>query len=127
MIEKGLCGEVLAKALRGGGEYSELFAEETDGTAIELRDGKIRNLTTGTTRGVGLRVIYGRNFVYDDRLEVGAAPPYFPTLNTFVAFTNDITFFYITHLHLTYNRSYQAFNDPPTTRESTVPVTRGIT
>lgn len=33
---------------------------------------------------------YGRNFVYDTRMEVGTAPPYFPTLNTFIAFTNDI-------------------------------------
>ena len=34
---------------------------------------------------------YGRNFVYDGRMETGNAPPYFPSLNTFVAFTNDIT------------------------------------
>jgi len=34
---------------------------------------------------------YGRNFVYDTRMESGSAPPYFPTLNTFIAFTNDIT------------------------------------
>lgn len=34
---------------------------------------------------------YGRNFVFDDRMASGNAPPYFPSLNTFVAFTNDIT------------------------------------
>lgn len=34
---------------------------------------------------------YGRNFVYDDRMLMGASPPYFPTLNTFIAFTNDLT------------------------------------
>lgn len=34
---------------------------------------------------------YGRNFIYDERMLVGTAPPYFPTLNTFIAFTNDIT------------------------------------
>ncbi|MCA9401520.1 MAG: DUF4900 domain-containing protein [Candidatus Omnitrophica bacterium] len=34
---------------------------------------------------------YGRNFVYDQRMQTGTAPPYFPTLNTFIAFTNDIT------------------------------------
>ena len=33
---------------------------------------------------------YGRNFVYDDRMLVGNAPPYFPSLKTFIAFTNDI-------------------------------------
>ena len=34
---------------------------------------------------------YGRNFVYDERMETGNAPPYFPSLNTFIAFTNGIT------------------------------------
>lgn len=34
---------------------------------------------------------YGRNFVYDQRMMTGAAPPYFPSLDAFVAFTNDIT------------------------------------
>ena len=34
---------------------------------------------------------YGRNFVYDNRMLQGEAPPYFPTMKTFIAFTNDIT------------------------------------
>lgn len=34
---------------------------------------------------------YGRNFNYDNRMAVGKAPPYFPSMKTFVAFTNDIT------------------------------------
>ena len=33
---------------------------------------------------------YGRNFTYDDRTAMGKSPPYFPTMKTFVAFTNDI-------------------------------------
>lgn len=46
----------------------------------------------GTFNGsTGLQVSgYGRNFVYDERMETGSAPPYFPSLNTFVAFSNDI-------------------------------------
>ena len=34
---------------------------------------------------------YGRNFVYDERMRYGNAPPYFPSLQAFIAFTNDIT------------------------------------
>ncbi len=34
---------------------------------------------------------YGRNFTYDQRMQMGNAPPYFPTLNTFIAYTADIT------------------------------------
>ncbi|MFH0754625.1 MAG: DUF4900 domain-containing protein [Candidatus Omnitrophota bacterium] len=33
---------------------------------------------------------YGRNFVYDTRMEEMLTPPYFPTTNTFIAFTNNI-------------------------------------
>lgn len=34
---------------------------------------------------------YTRNFVYDTRTQGGLSPPYFPTMNTFIAFTNDLT------------------------------------
>ncbi|MFH1360304.1 MAG: DUF4900 domain-containing protein [Candidatus Omnitrophota bacterium] len=34
---------------------------------------------------------YGRNFVYDSRTLLGKSPPYYPSMQTFVAFTNDIT------------------------------------
>lgn len=33
---------------------------------------------------------YGRNFVYDERMKLGKAPPYYPSLNAFIAFSNDI-------------------------------------
>ncbi len=34
---------------------------------------------------------YGRNFVYDSRTLLGKAPPYFPSMKTFIAFTDDLT------------------------------------
>lgn len=34
---------------------------------------------------------YARNFVYDSRMAAGKSPPYFPSMRTFIAFTNDIT------------------------------------
>jgi hypothetical protein len=34
---------------------------------------------------------YARNFVYDKRMMQGKSPPYYPSLSTFIAFTNDIT------------------------------------
>lgn len=33
---------------------------------------------------------YGRNFVYDARMQTQYSPPYFPTMSTFIAYTNDI-------------------------------------
>jgi len=34
---------------------------------------------------------YARNFVYDSRMAAGKSPPYFPSMRTFIAFTDDIT------------------------------------
>ncbi|MBF0387503.1 MAG: DUF4900 domain-containing protein [Candidatus Omnitrophica bacterium] len=33
---------------------------------------------------------YSRNFNYDTRMQAAMSPPYFPTMNTFIAFTDDI-------------------------------------
>ncbi len=45
---------------------------------------------TSSTTGNGISG-YGRNFVYDSRTLLGKAPPYFPSMKTFIAFTNDLT------------------------------------
>ena len=34
---------------------------------------------------------YGRNFVYDERMTTGTAPPYFPSMRTFIEYTNDLS------------------------------------
>ena len=34
---------------------------------------------------------FGRNFVYDERMLIGKSPPYFPSMQKYIAFTNDIT------------------------------------
>ena len=34
---------------------------------------------------------FGRNFVYDGRMLIGKSPPYFPSMQKYIAFTNDIT------------------------------------
>jgi hypothetical protein len=46
--------------------------------------GQFSNTTGATTAG------YGRNFVYDNRMLQGKAPPYYPTLGSFTAVTNDV-------------------------------------
>ncbi|MBF0521470.1 MAG: DUF4900 domain-containing protein [Candidatus Omnitrophica bacterium] len=43
-----------------------------------------------TFNNSGLVSGYGRNFNYDDRTLLGQSPPYFPSLNTFIAYTTDI-------------------------------------
>ena len=55
---------VIRAALSRGGDYCDVFIEDRDDTAITFDNGKIKGITTGTTAGVGIRVIYGTNYVY---------------------------------------------------------------
>ncbi len=72
----GLCSnfdaeKVLKKALAHGGEFADIFMEETVKTSITCEDKKIEKVVTGVERGCGIRVIAG--------------------LKTFYAYTNEIT------------------------------------
>ncbi len=51
-------------ALSRGGDYCDVFVEDRDDTLILFDDGRIQGITTGTTAGIGIRVIYGVNYVY---------------------------------------------------------------
>ncbi|MCK5237151.1 MAG: TldD/PmbA family protein, partial [Deltaproteobacteria bacterium] len=62
--------KVLRKALKNGGELSEIYAEDTSTTSIVLEEDKIENILGGRDRGCGIRVIAG--------------------LKTFYAYTNSI-------------------------------------
>jgi TldD protein len=64
MLDRELVDEVLRAAGRRGGDFSELFVEETTNTSIRLDDGKVEELTTGLDRGAGVRVARGTSYGY---------------------------------------------------------------
>ncbi len=59
MIDEAVLSQVLSSALKGGGEFSEVFVEDKRGTAAVLDDGRIEDLSSGRDRGAGIRVISG--------------------------------------------------------------------
>jgi len=72
----GLCSnfdaeKVLKKALSRGGEFADIFIEESANTSITCEDRKIERVVTGVERGCGIRVVSG--------------------FKTFYAYTNEIT------------------------------------
>ena len=50
---------VLAVALRTGGDFAEVFVEDRVNSSALLDDGRIEELTSGAERGAGIRVIRG--------------------------------------------------------------------
>ena len=56
--------EILATALRSGGDFAEVFIEESTETSISCEDNKIENVNAGTEAGAGIRVISGKEAAY---------------------------------------------------------------
>ena len=64
MIEQRILEEVLARALSTGGDFAEVYAENTRNSSIQLVDGKIDKVVDNTHSGVGIRVFLGQRTVY---------------------------------------------------------------
>ncbi|PIE77095.1 MAG: peptidase C69 [Clostridiales bacterium] len=64
MIEKKLIESVLAKALSSGGDFAEIYCEDSTSNGIALIDGKIDKINGGRSYGVGIRIYKGLNSVY---------------------------------------------------------------
>ena len=59
MIDRDVLERVLARALRAGGDFAEVFVEDRVASTAVLDDGRIEELTSGRERGAGIRVIAG--------------------------------------------------------------------
>ncbi|MBO0732659.1 MAG: TldD/PmbA family protein, partial [Acidimicrobiaceae bacterium] len=59
MIDEAVIEKVLAAALRTGGDFAEVFAEDRRSNAARLDDGRVEDLSSGRERGAGIRVVVG--------------------------------------------------------------------
>ncbi len=64
MLSKGVVGEVLAKCLVTGGDFAEIFEENSINNSISLIDGKVDDAIGGRIYGIGIRIFKGLNSVY---------------------------------------------------------------
>lgn len=64
MIDKKLIGKVLAAAMATGGDFAELFIEDTNNRRITMTKGRVESALSGRDYGIGLRIFKGLNSVY---------------------------------------------------------------
>ena len=64
MIEKRIIENVLEAALATGGDFSELFAEDTEKSVIVMTDGKVEDASYRRVNGAGVRVLQGARCIY---------------------------------------------------------------
>ena len=64
MLSKELCTKVLEKALKTGGDYAEIFAEDTYDETVAMLLGEVSDINVSNTYGLGLRILKNNEEVY---------------------------------------------------------------
>ena len=64
MLSEGLISDVLLAALSTGGDFAEIFAEDTYNTVIRMMNGTVEEGVSGRDYGVGIRIFQGTKSVY---------------------------------------------------------------
>ncbi len=62
--------EILREALREGGEFADLFFEQTHSVVIICEEDRIEKAISGLDMGMGLRVLFGRKTFYGFTTEI---------------------------------------------------------
>ena len=64
MLDRNIASEVLARAVKTGGDFAEIFLEDTVRSNTSLRSGRIESLGTSREHGAGIRVFEGTRAIY---------------------------------------------------------------
>ncbi|MBN1624444.1 MAG: TldD/PmbA family protein [Clostridia bacterium] len=64
MISKNVIASVLEAAVSTGGDFAELFIEDSSKSSLNYLDGQLESSQTGRDFGVGIRIFSGLNCIY---------------------------------------------------------------
>ncbi|MCQ1531743.1 TldD/PmbA family protein [Lutispora saccharofermentans] len=64
MIERDIIKDILGKALSTGGDFAEVFIEDTERSSLGLVNGKIETAVSGRDFGIGIRIFKGLRSIY---------------------------------------------------------------
>jgi TldD protein len=59
VLDQSLVARVLDSALLTGGQFAEIYVEDARSASARLDDGKVEDVTSGRSRGAGIRVVVG--------------------------------------------------------------------
>lgn len=64
MLSKDILSSVLARCLITGGDFAEIFEDDSINNSISLVDGKVQDAIGGRSYGIGIRIFKGLKSVY---------------------------------------------------------------
>jgi len=73
MIEQDILERTLRHALRNGGDFAEVFAEDRRSSSARFDDGRVEELVSGRARGAGVRVVRGETTGYAHTADLSEA------------------------------------------------------
>ncbi|MBO4879137.1 MAG: TldD/PmbA family protein, partial [Clostridia bacterium] len=73
MIKSSIVNAVLDEALRTGGDFSELYLQDTESNTMTMIDGKVENANYKRNVGAGVRVLKGTRSAYAYSAETSEA------------------------------------------------------
>ncbi len=72
--DRGLLEQTIARALRRGGDFAEVYIEDREGLAVRLEDGRIEQTSGGREVGAAVRLLSGERtyYAYSDEIDEAA-------------------------------------------------------
>jgi TldD protein len=64
MLNKDIVGKVIKKSMSTGADYAEIYEEDVLSNNLSLVEGKMENIVSGRSYGIGIRIIKGLNSIY---------------------------------------------------------------
>lgn len=64
MLSKEVLGKVLSECMITGGDFAEVFVEDSISNSLGILDGRVENVIGGRSFGVGIRIFKGLKSVY---------------------------------------------------------------
>lgn len=64
MLKKSVVENTISAALSTGGNFAEIFMEDTKRNSISMVNGKVEKAFSGIDYGVGIRIFNGTNAIY---------------------------------------------------------------
>ncbi len=72
--DRGLLEQTMARALRRGGDFAEVYIEDREGIGVRLEDGRIEQTSGGREAGAAVRLLSGERtyYAYSDEIDEAA-------------------------------------------------------
>ena len=64
MLDKNIASDILHEALANGADFADIYIERTNVQNLSFNSSKVKNIQSGTDFGIGVRLIYGTQYLY---------------------------------------------------------------